>query len=120
MLECKEFVNGMTILFSGDFNSSSKLIFNFYDYDKDGFISKEEIRTVLSYVTLANDYQNFSQRVKSQKELYDIIEKCFSQNQRDVMDYTSFKYSIENISSDIYLIILLFLHEKKPFTKSSI
>lgn len=120
MLECKEFVNGMTILFSGDFNSSSKLIFNFYDYDKDGFILKEEIRTVLSYVTLANDYQNFSQRVKSQKELYDIIEKCFSQNQRDVMDYTSFKYSIENISSDIYLIILLFLHEKKPFTKSSI
>lgn len=42
----------MKTLFSEGFEKCSKFIFNLYDFDKDGRISKEDIRTVLSYVPL--------------------------------------------------------------------
>ena len=110
----------MTTLFCGDFDTNSQFIFNFYDFDKDGKISKEDVRTVLSYVSLSQDIKNYKTRVKSQEELFQIIEKCFSSIKGTTMDYAGFKSSIENISSDIYLMILLFLYEKKPFTKTSL
>jgi Ca2+-binding EF-hand superfamily protein len=49
-----EFIDGMRILFSENFDNLSKLIFNFYDFNRDGLVSKEEVRTVLSYVPLNN------------------------------------------------------------------
>ena len=107
-LETAEFIIGMTILFCGDFDTNSQFIFNFYDFDKDGKISKEDVRTVLSYVSLSQDIKNYKTRVKSQEELFQIIEKCFSSIKGTSMDYAGFKSSIENISSDIYLMILLF------------
>ena len=36
------------------------------------------------------------------------------------MDYKIFKNVIENEASDIYLMILLFLYEKKPFSKKTL
>ena len=47
-----EFVTGMFKIFSTDFNIRQKFIFDMYDFDKDGFISKEDVRTLLSSVTL--------------------------------------------------------------------
>ena len=47
-----EFIDGMRILFSESFDNVSKMIFTLYDFDNDGYISKEDIRTVLSYVPL--------------------------------------------------------------------
>jgi Ca2+-binding EF-hand superfamily protein len=42
----------MCSLFSEKFDKLAEFIFKFYDFDKDGFITKEDIRTVLSYVPL--------------------------------------------------------------------
>ena len=110
----------MITLFCEDFEICCPFIFNFYDFDKDGKISKEDIRTVLSYVSLSQEIQNYKSRVHSQKELSDILEKCFSKIKGDKMDYTNFKNIIENEASDIYIMILLFLYEKKPFTKKTL
>ena len=119
-LEASEFINGMIILFCEEFDLNSKFIFDFYDFDKSGKISKEDIRTVLSYISLSQEIQNYKDRVHSQEELYDIIEKCFSKIKGEKMDYKDFKNVIENENSDIYLMILLFLYEKKPFTKATL
>ena len=119
-LEASEFINGMIILFCEEFDLNSKFIFDFYDFDKSGKISKEDIRTVLSYISLSQEIQNYKDRVHSQEELYDIIEKCFSKIKGEKMDYNDFKKVIENENSDIYLMILLFLYEKRPFTKSTL
>jgi hypothetical protein len=43
-----------------------------------------------------------------------MLERCFKNN--NFMDYKTFLYTIENISSDIYLFVLLFLMQKRPFT----
>ena len=40
-IKIKEFLNGMITLFYEDFEKNSKFIFDFYDSDKNGLISKE-------------------------------------------------------------------------------
>ncbi len=42
----------MRILFTENFENNSKLIFAIYDFDKDGIISKEDVRTVFSYLPI--------------------------------------------------------------------
>ena len=118
----------MRKLFTGQYDSLISFIFNLYDFDKDGFISKEDIRIVLSYVPLEvdNKYNNFRRfnvsefkdRVESQEELHVLLEKVFKNT--NTLDLKKFIYAIENISSDILLFILIFLMKKKPFSASLI
>jgi hypothetical protein len=122
-----EFIEGMKILFTEGFEKTSKFIFDFYDFDKDGHICKDDIRTVLSYVSLKSsiiekkekgkfESESYKDRVESQMEIHSILEKCFKEFE-DSINYTFFVYILENICSDIYFFILIFLLEKKPFSK---
>ena len=120
-IDLTDFVSGMKSLFSGDFDSTSKFIFDFYDFDKDGFITSEDIRVVLSYITLSQkmiDTIDYKQRCNSQEELYRIVNQIFVSKNK--IDYEMFKNVIEDTNSDAYLIILLFLFENKPFTKANL
>lgn len=115
----------MITLFSEKYENIVKFIFNLYDFDKDGLIGKEDIRIVLSYVPLNTENfknqfskylsQQYKDRVESQDEIYSLLEKVFKTN--EMLDMKKFTYAIENISSDILLFILVFLMEKKPFSK---
>ena len=123
-IELSDFLTGMQLLFSSDFDQNSKFIFDFYDFDKDGEINSEDIRTVLSYISLSSsnseqNYLKYRERVTSQEELYEILRKCFDSESKRI-DYKKFKNVIENVNSDVYLIILLFLYENKPFTKANL
>ena len=51
-LDLIEFTEGMSLLFNESLDKMEKFIFNFYDFDKDGVICKEDLRTVLSYIPL--------------------------------------------------------------------
>ena len=117
-IDLKEFINGMVTLFCEDFEKNSLFIFNLYDFDRDGKISKEDIRTILSYIPL--NELNYEARVQSQEELFKILENCFSAIKSKVLNYSKFIYIIENINSDIYLLLYLFLLQNKPFTKANI
>jgi Ca2+-binding EF-hand superfamily protein len=68
-----EFIEGMTTLFSEQFEKQIVFIFNLYDFDKDGFISKEEVRTVLSYVPLKS--KHIADKLKFEKFIFLILEK---------------------------------------------
>ncbi len=57
-IKIKEFLNRMITLFYDNFEKNSKFIFDFYDSDKNGLISKEDIRTVLYYVILNKNDTN--------------------------------------------------------------
>ena len=134
-IELIEFVEGMRTLFYEDYEKNSRFIFDFYDFDNDGKISQEDIRVVLSYITLTYmDPHNsekkiahgvnisYKNRLTSQEELCDILNTCFSDShiKSTKINYKQFKYIIENINSDIYLMIFLFLLERKPFTNKNI
>ena len=134
-IELNEFVEGMKTLFFEDYEKTSKFIFDFYDLDQDGRITQEDIRVVLSYITLTysdsnnpikkiadTNNINYNNRLSSQEELVDILNTCFNDKhiKHSKIDYREFKYIIENINSDIYLMIFLFLLEKKPFSNKNI
>ena len=128
VLSLNDFIKGMTTLFCGNYEETVKFIFNFYDMDNDGIVNKEDIRIVLSYITLDDSPDikssginiTYSKRIKSQEELYIILQKCFENIPNNKMNFQTFKNVIENVNSDIYLMIYIFLLENKPFTKENI
>ena len=108
-IDMNEFLKGMTNLFCESFEKTSKFIFDFYDFDKDGLIDKEDIRTVLSYIALNNENNNselqgYLNRVNSQKELYNLLETSFKNVNKEKIDYNEFVNIIENTASDIYIL----------------
>jgi hypothetical protein len=143
VLGFNEFKTGMNILFCEDYEKTLRFIFDFYDFDADGKISKEDIRVVLSYVTYSNETETekkkllnnnnlkyndkinkvtkklYESSVKNQNQLVELLEKCFN-NDEELLDFISFVNIIENINSDIYFMIYIFLLEKRPFSFKSI
>jgi len=118
----------LTTLFYEAYEKLIKFIFNLYDFDKDGLISKEDIRIVLSYVPLnTENFKNtfskflgnqFKDRIESQDEIFSLLEKVFKTN--EFIDIKKFSFAVENVSSDIFLFVLIFLMQKKPFSKKLI
>ncbi len=125
-IDLEEFTNNMETLFCSNFDEISKIIFKLYDFTNNGEISKEDIRTLLSYVTLEAEENNkiieeinYNHRVNSQQELEEMLDICFNNPEcnKKSMSYFNFIKVIENVNSDIYFLILLFLYDKKPFSK---
>ena len=138
------FKYGMNTLFCDDYKNILRFIFDFYDFDGDGKISKEDIRTVLSYVEFTNKKENnndnnknieinsgtdinkslntkrlYENSVKSQNQLVDILEKCFK-DMKELIEFKNFIYIVENINSEIFFMIYIFLLRNRPFSEKTI
>ena len=133
ILNLSEFVNGMRSLFSQSesFDSLARFIFDFYDFRSYEKIKKDDVRVVLSYVPLQKTdinaikeenieiiEENFQDRVESQEQLFNILKIAFKDRQE--MDYEEYIQVIKNVNSDIFILILMFLLEKKPFSSATI
>ena len=133
ILSLPEFVNGMQSLFSQaeSFESLAKFIFNLYDFNSTGVIKKDDVRVVLSYVPLNRSdtstvikdnieivEDNFEDRVESQEQLFNILNIAFKN--KEEMNFEEYTNVIKNVNSDIFILLLMFLLEKKPFSSYSI
>ena len=132
VLSLSEFVNGMKMLFSQveTFDSLAKFIFTFYDFRNCEKIKKEDVRIVLSYVPLQKTdldsikegnieivEENFQDRVESQEQLFNILNIAFKN--KDEMNFEEYTNVVKNVNSDIFILILMFLLEKKPFSSAT-
>ena len=123
-----DFVSNMLTLFSSSFERLLTFIFKFYDFDNDGKITKEDIRVVLSYVpiykkskknnTLKFEVDNFEDRLKSQKELHKNLDSIF--DTKKSIKIEEFADIVKNKNSDIFLFILVFLYEHRPFSSETV
>ena len=133
VLSLSEFVTGMKMLFSQveTFDSLAKFIFTFYDFRNCEKIKKEDVRIVLSYVPLQKTdldsikegnieivEENFQDRVESQEQLFNILNIAFKN--KDEMNFDEYINVVKNVNSDIFILILMFLLEKKPFSSATI
>ena len=131
ILNLTEFTSGMQSLFSQaeSFDSLAKFIFNLYDFNSTGIIKKDDVRVVLSYVPLSDSSSNikenielvkdkFEDRVESQEQLFHILNIAFKNKEK--MNFEEYINIVKNVNSDIFILLLMFLLEKKPFSNYSI
>ena len=128
-LDVKEFVSGMTTLFSGYYEQLLKFIFNIYDFDKDGKIKINDVKLILEYVPIKTNqpkkaqllkYEKaaFIDRIEVQNELSTILSNAFGEN--ETLNLHNFKKVIKERNSDIFLFLLLFIYEKRPFNNDTL
>ena len=114
----KEFVKGFSRIFSSHLDTSLHLIFEFYDFDEDCFISQEDIRIILSYVPIcemANKERqregkftsgigaetSFSDRKQAQEEIKLLLDQIFKD--KDKIDFDDFKKFNQEVTSEALL-----------------
>ena len=59
------------------------------------------------------EQEDFKDRVESQDELFNILNNSFGKKEK--LSQTEFINIVENVNSDIFIFILMFLLEKRPF-----
>ena len=90
----RDFITGLFRLYCSTFDEKVEFVFEIYDFDKDGFITKTDISTILAslpvinFTTLSRQHEgkftqegggldNFDQRVETLEEMNKILEICF-------------------------------------------
>ena len=129
-LTLQEFTENMITLFSSDLEQLLQFILKFYDFDRDQKITKEDVRVVLSYIPIYKkrknkqnkglkfDTEDYNDRLKSQKELHEKLDIIFGD--KESLDFNEFSDIIKNKNSDIFLFILVFLYEHRPFSPETV
>ena len=127
-LSQENFVENMLKLFTGDFNDLSNIIFKLIDFKNDGYISYDEISMILSYIPISHkNYDNkkfrfeqdeFIDRIQSQEEIALSLKILFAN--KKTISYNEFVDIIKYKNSDIFIFLLIFILERKPFIKEII
>jgi Ca2+-binding EF-hand superfamily protein len=118
----KEFSNGMNKLFLGSFEETAQIIFWIFDFDKDLIIKKADVKLLLSYLPLkSSDEKNtlYKSQMDSLEELDEILLETFGKG-NDSLNFEQYLKTIETTKSDIYIQLLCFLYNKKPFEENTI
>ena len=124
-LNFEEFVFGLYEIYgTNSLNQLTNFVFNLFDTDKDGLVSKEEIQLLLSYIPLERnlrqkflnkDYYNISYNeiAKNQKMIEQTLNNIY--HSKNYLNLENFKYTIQKVNSDIFVAVLIYLLESRPF-----
>ena len=127
-LSKNEFLMGMGKLFTEYYEFLVKFIFDFYDADEDGIITKDDIRLILSYLPLKTSKFTFSYKFKleettfadqliAQNEIYHMTQDMFK---KEKMKFDTFKLYISKVNSTPFLYLLITLYEYRPFSQETL
>ena len=119
-LSSKEFILGMNKLYNGSYQDTIKLIFDILDFNHDGFIEKDDAKMILSLLPLKTDRSKveYKYQMQSLEEIGEIINSTFGKLKK--LNLEEFKNMVEKHKSDIFIQIICFLYQKKPFTENNI
>ena len=131
-LNLEEFLFGMYDIYANNsFNNLTKFVFDLYDTDKDGLISRKDIQLLLNYLPvdkylrnkyIIKDYINilYIDILENEKMIEKILDIVFSNEFRYGLNYDNFIFIIQNKCSDIFVSVLIYLYETKPFSEDVI
>ena len=119
-LSSKEFIFGMSKLYNGSYQDTIKLIFDILDFNHDGFIERDDAKMILSLLPLKTDRSKveYKYQMQSLEEIGKIIDSTFGKMKK--LNFDEFKSVVENHKSDIFIQLICFLYQKKPFTDNNI
>lgn len=106
---------------------------NRYDFDKDDYITKEDVRLVMSHIPITNSIagrmqsegaftqagggsQVFLDRIKNQEELFKLVDEVFGDKKR--INFDDFESINTNLSSEMFLSIIILLQSSLPCTEN--
>ena len=124
-LNIEEFVLGLYDIYGANsFSKLSNFVFNLYDTDRNGLVSKEDIHLILSYIPLDRnlrnkflhrDYYNinYNEIKKNQKMIEKTLNNIY--HNRNFLNLENFNFTIQKVCSDIFVTILIYLYESRPF-----
>ena len=121
LLSFSEFENCMTTLFLedyylyGDNYSTIKLIFDVYDFNNDGIISREDIEMIVQYIPYTNNEYDYSKKTNSKKETYELILSMIRNKETlSFEEFEKFGY-IQKCNNDLFHFLFNFILEHNPF-----
>ena len=115
-LNQKEFIYGMNRLYNGNFDETLKLIFEILDFNHDDYIEKDDVKMILGLLPLKTDKTKDKIKYKYQMESLEEIQQIINL----ILNLEEFKDIVTKRKSDVFLQIICFLYQKKPFTDSNI
>ena len=100
-----EFVSGFYQLYMGNFEETTKIIYNLLDFDKDSCVKKEDVKLFLAHLLLDDFNNNYKEKISDEN----IIEKR-NQNQlkklKDIDNLINKTFKNDNIKLNDFILIL--------------
>jgi Ca2+-binding EF-hand superfamily protein len=132
-IDLREFVYILFKIYYSNFDTQVKLVFDVYDFDKDGYITKEDVRIILSYVPILKEGknkivkegafsqegggdENFETRIRVQEEISDLLQLTFKSKEK--MNLEEFQRINEDVTSDMLVTVLTLLRDKLPCSET--
>lgn len=130
-VDYREFLTGLLRIYCSTFEQKTKFVFEIYDFDGDGLISKEDISTILSYMPVTKSTpvevegkftqegggaSDFNERFETLQEMYKTLDICFGEKQH--INFKEFQRINEEIASDMLLSVLNLFREKLPCSEN--
>lgn len=129
-LDLTEFATNLLKIYSTEFKIKMKIVFDLYDFEKNGVITKEDVRLLLSHAPINKNStevnslsegqftqnggggEEYTDRLESQKELDKLINICFGKQEK--LTFEDFKKVTEKVSSEMFLCIFSLIKTHFP------
>lgn len=128
-IDLREFVHGFFKVYYSNLETKIKLSFDIYDFDRDGYITKEDVRLILSHIPIVNTVdrkvqqegtftqegggtQVFMDRIQTQEEISLLIANVFGDKKR--INYEDYVKINQEMSSEMFLSILTLFQTNLP------
>ena len=130
-IDVKEFISGLLRIYCSSYDQKTQFVFDIYDFDRDGEVSKEDITAILNYMPVAKDgpvqaegkftqegggATDYRERLDTMQEMYKILDMCFGTKEK--ITFKEFQKINEEISSDMLLSVLNLFREKLPCSEN--
>ncbi len=130
-IDYREFLSGLLRIYCSSYDQKTKFVFEIYDFNNDGFVTKDDISTILGYMPVnkssitpgegkftqeGGGIQDFKDRIESMQEMYKILDLCFGT--KDKINFKEFTQINEEVASDMLLSVLNLFREKLPCSEN--
>ena len=116
-LSPKEFIKGLSIIYCEEICSLIEFIFLFYDFDYDGYITSEDIHAIMSYIPVIH---SFNEMIDIEEEIENTLNTIFLDKKSKINICEFIDLIINREVYEIFIPIISFFFEQKPFTNKQI
>jgi Ca2+-binding EF-hand superfamily protein len=130
-VDYREFLTGLLRIYCSTFEQKTRFVFEIYDFDADGYVSKDDISTILSYMPVTKTTQidgeglftqegggaqDFRERLETMQEMYKTLDICFGD--KALINFKEFQHISEEVASDMLLSVLNLFRERLPCSEN--